>query len=97
MYLYAGTTTRMVNTHGQPSAGLFALGVADGVYSWRSQGIDSGEYSRALLREVRELVQAGHTDVLSSMSPWVCRQWTSSYPHHYHACHFTLVYSLARV
>lgn len=49
-----------------PSAGLFALGVADGIYSWRSQGIDSGEYSRGLLREVRELVQAGYTDVLSS-------------------------------
>lgn len=62
------------HTHSHPplthSTGQFALGVADGIYSWRTKGIDSGEYSRGLLQHVKTLVEEGHTDVLSSMC-WV--------------------------
>lgn len=35
-----------------------ALGVADGVYGWRNQGIDAGEYSRGLMRAALNLAES---------------------------------------
>lgn len=39
------------------------MGVADGIYMWRKLGIDSGEMSRALMRNCREKIAAGTEDV----------------------------------
>eukprot|EP00924_Labyrinthula_sp_SR-Ha-C_P015160 maker-scaffold_9-snap-gene-10.0-mRNA-1 protein AED:0.26 eAED:0.26 QI:0/0/0/0.28/1/1/7/0/314 len=33
---------------------LLVLAVADGVYSWRRQGIDAGKYSRALVKQIQK-------------------------------------------
>ncbi|PSC69732.1 putative phosphatase 2C 55 isoform A [Micractinium conductrix] len=44
--------------------GITALGVADGVYSWREQGIDAGQFSRRLMEFARHSVDLGTTDVL---------------------------------
>jgi len=43
----------------QPSETTFAMGVADGVYMWRSVGIDSGAMSRALMQHARAAVEGG--------------------------------------
>jgi hypothetical protein len=48
--------------------GLFGMGVADGVYMWREQGIDSGLMSRALMESCRQQVQDGQDDVVASKS-----------------------------
>lgn len=52
-YFYAGNRN-----------GIYALGVADGVYEWRTSGIDAGAYSRALMEYCRQAVELGTTDVL---------------------------------
>jgi protein phosphatase PTC7 len=39
------------NNNNSESSGELGLGVADGVYMWRWEGVDAGLYSRALLRE----------------------------------------------
>lgn len=44
--------------------GITALGVADGVYMWRDQGIDAGLFSRRLMEFARHSVDLGTTDVL---------------------------------
>lgn len=44
--------------------GIFAIGVADGVYEWRNMGIDPGNWSRKLMQAARFSVEAGTTDVL---------------------------------
>ena len=44
--------------------GIFALGVADGVYEWRNTGIDAGEFSQQLMEFCRQAVELGTTDVL---------------------------------
>ena len=46
------------------SNGMVGLGVADGVYGWKEQGIDSGLFSRTLMRYARETIAAGETDPL---------------------------------
>jgi protein phosphatase PTC7 len=43
---------------------VFGMGVADGVYAWREQGIDSGVFSRELMEASRHMVQTGCEDVL---------------------------------
>jgi len=54
-----------------PDTGIVALGVADGVYMWKTKGIDAGEYSRRLMSACREAslsVDAhGKTDLLQIM------------------------------
>mmetsp|Transcript_29152 Transcript_29152/g.56011 ORF Transcript_29152/g.56011 Transcript_29152/m.56011 type:complete len:519 (+) Transcript_29152:156-1712(+) len=48
--------------------GVYVMGVADGVYMWRTMGIDAGEFSRALMAESLNAVRGGQTlapDVLS--------------------------------
>jgi len=42
--------------------GASALGVADGVYMWRLQGIDAGEFSRALMDNAAKAVKQGAKD-----------------------------------
>ncbi|PNW88593.1 hypothetical protein CHLRE_01g036200v5 [Chlamydomonas reinhardtii] len=43
---------------------VFAMGVADGVFMWREQGIDSGDFSRALMRLSEASVLSGSADVV---------------------------------
>lgn len=43
---------------------LVGLGVADGVFMWRDQGIDSGEMSRALMESAKWAVEHGVNDPL---------------------------------
>jgi protein phosphatase PTC7 len=52
-YFYAGNRN-----------GIYALGVADGVYEWRTSGIDAGAFSRQLMEYCRQAVELGTTDVL---------------------------------
>jgi protein phosphatase PTC7 len=51
--------------------GIVALGVADGVYMWKTKGIDAGEYSRGLMSASREAAlnvdPQGQTDLLQIM------------------------------
>lgn len=44
--------------------GVFGLGVADGVYMWKTKGIDSGLFSRTLMSSARESVKTGMNDVV---------------------------------
>lgn len=44
--------------------GIYAMGVADGVYAWREQGIDAGVFSQRLMEGCRQAVELGTTDVL---------------------------------
>lgn len=46
------------------SNGIYALGVADGVYEWRTVGVDAGEFSKALMEYCRQGIELGKTDVL---------------------------------
>ena len=39
------------------------MGVADGVYSWREMGIDSGHLAQALMRTASHMAKAGVEDV----------------------------------
>lgn len=45
------------------------MGVADGVYQWREQGIDAGEFSRLLMHTAMEAVEEGQPDVLKGHKP----------------------------
>eukprot|EP00198_Chlamydomonas_reinhardtii_P000304 XP_001689639.1 predicted protein [Chlamydomonas reinhardtii] len=47
---------------------VFAMGVADGVFMWREQGIDSGDFSRALMRLSEASVLSGSADVVKGSS-----------------------------
>ncbi|KXZ55325.1 hypothetical protein GPECTOR_3g458 [Gonium pectorale] len=47
--------------------GVFAMGVADGVFMWRESGIDSGNFSRALMRLSESSVRGGCSDVVRVM------------------------------
>lgn len=49
--------------------GIYGLGVADGVYMWKTQGIDSGVFSRTLMEAARATVEAGEVDVLKGAAP----------------------------
>lgn len=44
--------------------GVFAAGVADGIYMWRDKGVDAGAFSRQLVEFCRQAVELGTTDVL---------------------------------
>ncbi|GLC59487.1 hypothetical protein PLESTB_001492600 [Pleodorina starrii] len=46
---------------------VFGMGVADGIFMWRTAGIDSGDFSRALMRLSRDSVVGGNVDVVSVM------------------------------
>jgi hypothetical protein len=53
------------------------MGVADGVYSWREQGIDSGHLAQALMSTARNMVRAGIEDVFKGTCsecelPFIC-------------------------
>jgi len=45
-----------------PSHNTIGMGIADGVYLWRWQGIDAGEYSRMLMRSAAEALGSGQID-----------------------------------
>ena len=45
-------------------AGAYGLGVADGVYMWRDQGIDAGDLARTLMSSASDAVSGGMRDVL---------------------------------
>ncbi|PNH10786.1 putative protein phosphatase 2C 55 [Tetrabaena socialis] len=47
---------------------IFAMGVADGVFMWREQGIDSGDFSRTLMRRAAASVAGGAVDVVRVMA-----------------------------
>lgn len=47
--------------------GVYGLGVADGVYSWKERGIDSGLFSRGLMDAARDAVEAGATHPLAGI------------------------------
>ena len=52
---------------------MLGLGVSDGVYMWRSHGIDAGVFSRSLMLSAKNAVQYGQTDVLNgAFSPPPC-------------------------
>ena len=44
--------------------GIYGLGIADGVYMWRHEGIDAGELARMLMSSASDTVSGGSTDVL---------------------------------
>lgn len=46
------------------SNGVWALGVADGVFAWRTVGIDAGIFSKQLMEYCRQAVELGTIDVL---------------------------------
>lgn len=58
--------------------GILGMGVADGVYQWREQGIDAGEFSRLLMQTALEAVEEGQPDVLKgqAMGPVPVRFFT---------------------
>ena len=45
--------------------GISGLGVADGVYMWKEQGIDSGRFSKALMASALDAMRQGAHDVLT--------------------------------
>lgn len=49
--------------------GIVGMGVADGVYQWREQGIDAGEFSRLLMQTALQAVEEGQPDVLKGLLP----------------------------
>ena len=49
--------------------GVVGLGVADGVYMWKTQGIDAGLYSRTLMTAARSAVEGGNGDALAGARP----------------------------
>ncbi len=46
---------------------MIGMGIADGVYQWREQGIDAGEFSRLLMHTALEAVEEGQPDVLKGL------------------------------
>lgn len=42
--------------------GGLGVGVADGVYMWKQQGIDSGMFSRSLMRYAKQAIKDGETN-----------------------------------
>jgi hypothetical protein len=55
--------------HQISTTNVFGMGVADGVYMWKEQGIDSGAMSRELMETAQHMVQAGCEDVLKGGGP----------------------------
>lgn len=47
--------------------GIVGLGVADGVHSWREEGIDSGLFSQGLMSAAAAAVEAGASDPLEGV------------------------------
>ncbi len=50
--------------------GVVGLGVADGVYMWKTQGIDAGLFSRTLMATARREVERGSADALAGAGCW---------------------------
>ena len=42
--------------------GGLGVGVADGVYMWKQQGIDSGLFSRSLMRYAKQAIKDGEAN-----------------------------------
>ena len=57
--------------YSRPGAAVQALGVADGVGGWRSQGVDSGVISRAMMDKCRQQVLRWDSSSSSSGTPSV--------------------------
>ena len=51
---------------------MVGLGVADGVYMWKTQGIDAGLYSRTLMTAARSAVEGGNGDALAGAQCGLC-------------------------
>lgn len=49
------------------------MGVADGVYMWKTQGIDAGLFSRKLMATARREVEHGSADALAGAGCWYQR------------------------
>ncbi len=49
--------------------GITGLGVADGVYMWKEQGIDSGRFSKGLMSSALDAMRQGAHDVLTGQPP----------------------------
>ena len=49
--------------------GIFGLGVADGVYMWKTKGIDSGVFSRTLMGSALKGLADGMDDVVKRYPP----------------------------
>ena len=43
--------------------------MADGVYMWKQQGIDSGEFSRSLMRYAKQAIKEGTTNPVKGSPP----------------------------
>eukprot|EP00803_Ostreobium_quekettii_P005016 evm.model.scf_3110.2 EVM.evm.TU.scf_3110.2 scf_3110:7571-12670(-) len=48
--------------------GIFGMGVADGVYDWRSKGIDPSKFSGALMRVAYNMVREGFDDLVKVLN-----------------------------
>ena len=53
--------------------GGLGVGVADGVYMWKQQGIDSGLFSRSLMRYAEQAIKEGATNPVKGESPCLGR------------------------
>ena len=61
---------------------MVGLGVADGVYMWKTQGIDAGLFSRTLMTAARSEVEGGNGDALAGAR---CGSWIWCVFHEQHS------------
>ena len=68
---------------------MVGLGIADGVYMWKTQGIDAGLFSRALMDTARREVEGGAADALAGAGPrlWGAQALAGSSPALWHLYH----------
>ena len=63
-------------------AGGLGVGVADGVYMWKQQGIDSGLFSRSLMRYAKQALKDGVTNPVKGAWPSLSKDlWLSAHLH----------------
>ena len=53
------STSQQLTHYYRRRAGGLGVGVADGVYMWKQQGIDSGLFSRSLMRYAKQALKEG--------------------------------------
>ena len=51
---------------------MVGLGVADGVYMWKTKGIDAGLFSRTLMSAAHSEVEGGNGDALAGAQRGAC-------------------------
>ena len=61
------------------------MGVADGVYMWKQQGIDSGLFSRSLMRYAKQALKDGVTNPVKGARPSLRN--VHGYQHNLHSPH----------